>query len=315
MKKGRIDAGIIIPENFGENLTLGQAALEVYVGAKSAQSAQINRYMLEKFIEEFSKVASEEKITWMMKFIPEEYVPLDIVERFLRGLAKPINATFIEVLPEALISREAWIGWYTIGAIGMTMLYSGLNIGSTALLEEKQKGCLRKILASPTTPSELILGKILSGILSLSVISVVIIVFGVFVCRAKIYWNPLRVEHWVVPAMFLVLASLSLGMGSILSLGVRSVRGASSLSVSLGLILAFLTGIWFPREWFPEWMRVLAYYSPATWAVDVIRYVIVFEAEPAEVAHYIIGATLTTLVVLFIGIVIYEKTLRKYLER
>lgn len=42
---------------------------------------------------------------------------------------------------------------------------------------------------------------------------------------------------------------------------------------------------------------------------------IVFEAEPAEVAHYIIGATLTTLVVLFIGIVIYEKTLRKYLER
>ncbi|MEM0025341.1 MAG: ABC transporter permease [Zestosphaera sp.] len=315
IKKGRIDAGIIIPENFGENLTLGQAALEVYVGAKSVQSAQINRYMLEKFIEEFSKVASEEKITWMMKFIPEEYVPLDIVERFLRGLAKPINATFIEVLPEALISREAWIGWYTIGAIGMTMLYSGLNIGSTALLEEKQKGCLRKILASPTTPSELILGKILSGILSLSVISVVIIVFGVFVCKAKIYWNPLRVEHWVVPAMFLVLASLSLGMGSILSLGVRSVRGASSLSVSLGLILAFLTGIWFPREWFPEWMRVLAYYSPATWAVDVIRYVIVFEAEPAEVAHYIIGATLTTLVVLFIGIVIYERMLRKYLER
>ncbi|MEM4914681.1 MAG: ABC transporter permease [Thermosphaera sp.] len=315
IKRGRIDAGIIIPEGFSELLTIGQATLEVYVGARSAQSAQINRYMLEKFIEEFSKASSEEKIAWVMSYIPEEYAHSEIVERFLKGLANPINASFTEVLPEALISREAWIGWYTIGAIGMTFLYSGLAMGSSALLEEKQKGCLRKILASPITPSELILGKVLSNILSLSIASIVIIISGVFFCGAKIYWSPFRIEHWIVPAMFLVLALLSLGMGSILSLGVKSARGASNLGVSLGLILAFLTGIWFPREWFPEWMRVLAHYSPATWAVDVVRYVIVFEAEPGEVIHYIIGAVLAAVAVLLIGIVVYDRSLRKYLER
>jgi len=315
IRRGRIDAGIIIPENFGEDLTLGQTTLEVYVGVRSIQSAQINRYMLERFIEEFSRVASEKKIAWVMKFIPEEYVPLEVVEGFLRGLVKPINATFTEVLPEALISREAWIGWYTIGAIGMTMLYSGLNIGSTALLEEKQRGCLHKILASPTTPSELIFGKILSGILSLSITSVAIIVFGVFVCGAKIYWSPLRVEHWIAPIMLLVLASLTLGMGSILSLMVKSVRGASNLSTSLGLMLAFMTGIWFPREWFPEWMRILADYSPATWAVDAIRDVIIFEARLMEVMHYVIGAVLAALAVLAVGVMIHRRMLRKYLER
>jgi len=318
IRRGRIDAGIIIPENFGENLTLGQTTLEVYLGARSIQSTQINRYMLERFIEEFSRVASEEKIAWAMKFIPGEYVPLEVlevVEGFLRGLAKPINTTFTEVLPEALISREAWIGWYTIGAIGMTMLYSGLGVGSTALLEEKQRGCLHKILASPITPSDLILGKILSGILSLSITSVAIIVFGVFVCGAKIYWSPLRAEHWIVPIMLLVLSSLTLGMGSILSLMVKSVRGASSLSTSLGLMTAFMTGIWFPREWFPAWMRVLADYNPATWAVDAIRNVIVFEAGLMEVAHYVIGATLAALIVLAIGVVVYRRMLRKYLER
>jgi len=315
IKRGRIDAGIIIPENFGENITFSQTTLEVYVGARSIQSAQINRYMLERFIEEFSRVVSEEKIAWAMKFILGEYVPLEVVEGFLRGLAKPINTTFTEVLPEALISREAWIGWYTIGAIGMTMLYSGLNIGSTALLEERQRGCLHKILASPTTPSELIFGKILSGILYLSITSVAIIVFGVFVCGAKIYWSPLRAEHWIAPIMLLVLASLTLGMGSILSLMVKSVRGASSLSSSLGLMLAFTTGIWFPREWFPEWMRILADYSPATWAVDAIRDVIIFEAGLMEVMHYVIGAALASLVVLAVGAMIYRRMLRKYLER
>lgn len=315
IKRGRIDAGIIIPENFGENITFSQTSLEIYVGMKSMQSAQINRYMLERFIEEFNRVVSEEKIAWAMKFIPEEYVDPDIVKGFLRGLARPINTTFTEVLPEALISREAWIGWYTIGAIGMTMLYSGLNIGSTALLEERQKGCLHKILASPITPFELIFGKILFGILSLSIISAVIVAFGVFVCGAKIYWSPLRIEHWIAPIMLLVLALLTLGTGSILSLMVKSVRGASSLSTSLGLMLAFLTGIWFPREWFPEWMRILADYSPATWAVDAIRKVIVFEAGLTEVAHHIIGATSAALAVLAIGVAIYRRMLRKYLER
>ena len=104
-------------------------------------------------------------------------------------------------------------------------------------------------------------------------------------------------------------------MGSILSLMVKSVRGASSLSSSLGLMLAFTTGIWFPREWFPEWMRILADYSPATWAVDAIRDVIIFEAGLMEVMHYVIGAALASLVVLAVGAMIYRRMLRKYLER
>ncbi|MEM1990363.1 MAG: ABC transporter permease, partial [Candidatus Bathyarchaeia archaeon] len=130
-----------------------------------------------------------------------------------------------------------------------------------------------------------------------------------------IYWSPLRIEHWIAPIMLLVLALLTLGTGSIVSLMVKSVRGASSLSTSLGLMLAFLTGIWFPREWFPEWMRILADYSPATWAVDAIRKVIVFEAGLTEVAHHIIGATSAALAVLAIGVAIYRRMLRKYLER
>ncbi|MEM2465332.1 MAG: ABC transporter permease, partial [Candidatus Bathyarchaeia archaeon] len=145
--------------------------------------------------------------------------------------------------------------------------------------------------------------------------SVAIIVFGVFVCRAKIYWSPLRAEHWIAPIMLLVLASLTLGMGSLLSLIVKSVGGASSLSTSLGLMLAFLTGIWFPREWFPAWMRILADYSPATWAVDAIRDVIIFETGLMEVVHYVIGAALAALAVLAVGVMIYRRMLRKYLER
>jgi len=214
-----------------------------------------------------------------------------------------------------LISREAWIGWYTVGALGMTMLYSGLNMGSVALMEEKQKGCLPKILASPIKPSELIAGKVLSGVITLSLISVITIVFGIGVCGAKIYWNPLRIEHWIVPLMLLVLALMVLGLGSILSLVTKSAKGASNLSTSLGLLLAFLTGIWFPKEWFPKWMQILADYSPATWAIEAIRRVIVFEASLTEIIPYIFGALMATLIIFIAGVIIYRKSLGSYLEK
>ena len=315
VKRGKLDAGLVIPKGFGENLTFYQANLEVYVSATNIQAFQINSFMLNTFIDEFSKRASNEKIDWMLKFIPENYVNLDTVEKFLRGAIKPINSTFNKISPEKLISREAWIGWYTVGALGMTMLYSGLNMGSVALMEEKQKGCLPKILASPIKPSELIAGKVLSGVITLSLISVITIVFGIGVCGAKIYWNPLRIEHWIVPLMLLVLALMVLGLGSILSLVTKSAKGASNLSTSLGLLLAFLTGIWFPKEWFPKWMQILADYSPATWAIEAIRRVIVFEANLTEIIPYIFGALMATLIIFIAGVIIYRKSLRSYLEK
>lgn len=315
IKRGRLDAGLIIPEGFGENLTLHQANLKVYVSAVNIQAFQVNSFTLRAFLDEFSMRVSDEKIDWALRFIPEEYVDLEVVKKFLRGMVEPINSTFNKVSPEKLMSREALIGWYTIGALGMTMLYSGFNLGSLALMEEKQKGCLPKILASPVKPSELIAGKVLSGVIALSIISAITIAFGVGACGAKIYWSPLRIEHWVAPLMLLVLALMVLGLGSILSLVTKSARGASSLSTSLGLLLAFLTGIWFPKEWFPKWMQVLAEYSPATWAIEAIREVIVFEADLTEIAPYVLGSLTATLIVFVVGVAIYRRSLRSYLEK
>ena len=314
IKREKIDAGIIIPEGFGENLTFNQANLEIYVSAMNIQSFQINSFMLDAFLDEFSVKISNEKISWMLKFIPEDNVDLEIIEKFLRGIAKPINPAFSKISPEKLISRESWIGWYTIGALGMTMLYSGLNIGSVALMEEKQKRCLPKILASPITPSELIAGKVLFGVTALSIISVIIVIFGVGVCGARIYWDPLRIKYWIIPLVLLILALMVLGLGSLLSLVTKSAKGASNLSTSLGLLLAFLTGVWFPKDWFPRWMQILAEYSPATWAIEAIRKVMVFEADLAEVAPQILATSLVTFVVLAAGVIIYRKSLKNILK-
>lgn len=130
---------------------------------------------------------------------------------------------------------------------------------------------LKRLLASPMTSTEMSVGKTLVGLITLAVMSLLVIVSGYTTCGAKIIWNPARLEHWLVPLLLTVVALFMIGLGSLLSLVARSVRGASALSTILGLMLSFFTGIWFPRWMMPTWIQALADFFPATWAIDAIR--------------------------------------------
>ncbi len=67
--------------------------------------------------------------------------------------------------------------------------------------------------------------------------------------------------HWLVIVLFINADVMSLGFGAILAPIVKTNRGASSLGTSLGLLLAFTTGIWFPKETLPSRMKIVADYS------------------------------------------------------
>ena len=107
------------------------------------------------------------------------------MNEWMLGLASPINASFISVKPEALVTRASILGWYTFGALGMSILYSGLLMGALMAVEEKEKGTLRRILASPSTPTDMLVGKTLAGLIILGVMSAFMIVLGVYPCGAK----------------------------------------------------------------------------------------------------------------------------------
>jgi len=312
IRKGRLDGGFIIPKKFGENVTMGQTKLKVYIGARDVQSAQITNAILRGFVEGMNKMISLIKIKETLKYIPKNV--REFVRSWSLGIAMPINATFVEVKPKVLMSRATIIGWFTIGALGMSMLYSGLSIGSLMVVEEKDRGTLKRLLASPMTSTEMLVGKTLAGLISLAVMSLLVIVAGHVMCGAKIIWNPTRLEHWLVPLLLIVVALFTIGLGSLLSLITRSVRGASALSTILGLMLSFLAGVWFPKWMMPTWIQAFADFFPATWAIDAIREIMVYELEMKEVMFKVAGSIVATVVVYGLGVVAYKHLLRKYAE-
>jgi len=291
VKAGLLDGGVNIPEGFGRNLILGQAGLEIYVGVRDVQTAQITEAVLRMFIHEMNRAMLE-----------------------MKGIYVPINVSFIDVKPKIFQTRSSIIGWYTIGAVGMVILYGGLNYGSLMILEERARRTLRRLLSSPMSAADMMVGKTISSVLILSLSAVTSIVFGIFFCEAKILWNPYKLEDWVIPLLMFSVTLMTIGLGMLLALITKSARAASSLSTILGLMLSFTAGIWFPKTWMPIWLRILADIFPVTWAMDIVRDIMVYEAGIIRVAPGLLRVLIATAVIYMIGVISYRKTLRRYAE-
>ncbi len=327
VKKNRIDAAIIIPEGFGEKIMFTTAQLTIYVGGDSLYSIQINKGIIQGFFYEFSKRTAIQKvnmsITYMTQggFLSNQTIqtPMgnisqkNLITQYLEGIAVPVNLTLIESPPEILSQRSLILGWYVLGAVGMVILYTGFMIGATAIIEEKEKGRLDRILSSPTTPSELLLGKMLFGLTILLLASMVILLTG-YGLGAKIRWSPTSLSDLIVVIMFILIATMTINIGFLISLLTRTEKSAGNIGVMLGLILSFTAGIWFPKDWLPQILKGLANVFPITWGLDVIRNIMVYQIPLTELATDIARVMVAALVLFIMGVVSYKKTLSRYAE-
>lgn len=326
--KGKLDIGIVIPNRFGENITIDTSNLKVYIGGKNLYSMQVNRGFIQGFLYELSKKISFKKISITLQYVSSYEKSIanqtisipgynmsysEFLKKYLIGVAMPINVTMLEKPPKIFSERPLILGWYVLGAVGMSLLYTGFITGATAIVAEKERSRLDRILSTPTSETELLLGKLLLG-LTILLITAVIVIFSGLVVGAKFIWNPLNPVYWLVILNFLLIGIMTISIGFLLSLVTKTSKSAENLGVMLGLLLAFTAGIWFPREWMPKAIRVLADIFPVTWSLDTIRSIMLYNISMEEAITSTIKVAASAMIIFALGIVAYRKTLRRYAE-
>jgi len=294
LERVRLDIGVVMPKNFSKGLALGTADICVYVSGEDPQEVQINRGFAQAFFYNFSREVARRKAEIYHKYfeayavnasaiyVPEVNATVgEIVSETLMGLANPLNVVLEERAPKSLIDRPSIMGWYVIGAIGMTMLYSGFSFGATAVIVEKERGRLDRMIAARTTVSDLFFGKTAAAGTTLLAASLAIIAVGKAI-GAKISWDPLNPWHWLVLLNLFLVFLMTMSMGFMISLASKTSRFASFLGITLGLLLSFITGIWFPKWMLSQELRALADVFPVTWAVDLVRGIAVFNVDASS---------------------------------
>lgn len=133
------------------------------------------------------------------------------------------------------------------------------------VLQEKQNLILPRLLASPVTPAQYVLAKMLRCLVLCSIALVLLLVASTVIFGIK-WGNPIKlagvVAMWAVSMM---------GMLSVIYALARTREQANVLSPLVLMLFAMLGGSMFPFESLPGFLQLIGQYTPNRWAVLILQ--------------------------------------------
>jgi len=188
------------------------------------------------------------------------------------------------------------------GLIGMTALFGATSMEAVVIAFEKRIGAMERLLMAPVSPAALVVGKAASGAL-----------FGtatgclVWAVSSLVWGLPLAVGG-VVLTVLLGSVTFSL-LGVLVSLLVREVFDAMTLSNFFRFPMVFLCGVFAPLAAMTPALRVVASALPLTYTVDALRHLLL----DGTGAYFSFGVDMGTSAVF--AIVLYLAALKLMYER
>ncbi|BDM67698.1 ABC transporter [Streptomyces nigrescens] len=151
------------------------------------------------------------------------------------------------------------MGWKTASMVGMAAYGAlGAAIGTgTGVAEDKQLGWLRQLRITPMGPLRAVVGRGLTGSVTVLPAIVAVLLVGALVNGIRMpawQWAALAGLLWLGTAPFTLL-----GLGN----GYRlSAQSTGVVNTGCMLLLSIVGGLWFPAELFPGWLRALSAWTP-----------------------------------------------------
>lgn len=247
---GQAKVGLVIPEDFSQNLAAGRPApIQFVVDGSDSNTANIA----------IGNIASIGK---SIELSPRDLRPQVLVT------PKPENPVPIEL--------RTWV-WYNPELKSSNFLVPGLTavilmmlaamLTSLTVAREWERGTMERLIASPLRPHELMIGKILPYVVIGLVDVVFILLVAVFLFRV-----PMRGSLILLMISSTIFLLGGLGIGLFISAATKSVQVAFQLSTLATMLPALLlSGFFYPIENMPPILQAITTLVPARYFLVVIR--------------------------------------------
>ncbi len=169
------------------------------------------------------------------------------------------------------VGRTLGSGWFSMivpGIMAFSVLMSGLLAVSGRITQMKERRLLDRLLVTPMSPTSLLAAiagvRLVAGFLS------TFVTLGLAVVLFRVQFD----VNWALYVLFVLAATLgSMGLGTLIALLVRRPSSASTLASIVAQIMLFLSGVYFPIEFLPAFLRAVSRAFPLTYIVEGMRYV------------------------------------------
>src|SRR5690606_22612933 len=180
------------------------------------------------------------------------------------------DAGAIRIVPEVRMRFNPTlesVNLFVPGLIALVLTLIAALMSAISLSREKERGTLEVLLVSPLRPWQIIVGKVLPYLVLglLNVASVLLAAWLVFEV-------PFRgsVPLLLAESLLFIVTSLALG---VLIAALTSSQRAAMIGALMGLMLPtlLLSGMIFPIDSMPGWLRPVTYIVPGRWFILISR--------------------------------------------
>lgn len=243
VKKGEIKAMVVFPEDFSQQLTRRRdTALNIiWEGSKSDTSATV-RESLDRALGAI-----------LLKLTASPVAAVPAVER---------ETAYVEEGGEDFDTLDNFAPIF----ISLFAFFFVFLLTSVSFLRERSQGTMERLLASPLSRAEIIVGYMLGFSIFAFIQSLVIFLYTIYALQVRYLGNP--------GVIFLIIAILTLGavnLGIFLSTYARNELQVVQFIPLVITPQALLCGVFWPIENMPEVLQWIAYALPLTYANDALQ--------------------------------------------
>ena len=257
VQTGRLNAGVVIPADYDARLGAGSSVSVEYISGPDQLAQQLQRPVQAAITRQSTAV------------IAAELIEAEALATFDEGLALSLRVSeAIEGVDVAVEttgeSQFGNIGQFDLGAPQNLVLFVFLTslAASASLIQSRRWGVSRRMLSTPTSNRQILLGESL-GRFGVAMVQGVFIMLGSLFAFGVNWGSPVAAS-----ALLIAFAAVGAGGGMLLGSVLDNDEQGASLGVFLGLGFAAIGGAMVPIEIFPETMKTVAHFTPHAWAID-----------------------------------------------
>jgi len=196
-------------------------------------------------------------------------------QQIAAGITDAVNLQAQRLQPVLPVTRthvgtEASTRWFNQmvpGIIAFSILSAGLFAVSGHLTAMKERRTLDRLLVTPMHPVALLaaMATVRLVVVYLSTVITLVVSIVIFRLTFEIDW----------PAFTLLVAAATVGMmglGTVIALVVRRPSSAGNVANAMAMVMMFLSGIYFPIEFMPPFLRALSLALPLRHLADAMRF-------------------------------------------
>jgi len=266
MREGDLDAVVVVPDGVGEALA----------GSSGGQPPPTPVSLVV-----FTDPSQQTQSTTVQQIVGQVVA---VTNQALSG-----TPAVLALETESLQTEDITPAAYFVPSIlAMALMQLGV-FAAIPLVEQREKLILKRLSATPLRRWTLVGSNLLMRLLIALVQSVLIISIGALLFGVTI------VGSIALMAAFIVLGSVTfISIGYVIASFARTEESANSLTSVVQFPLMFLSGIFFPIDFMPEFLQPVAAVMPLTYLGDALRQVMVGGAPfaPLPIDALVLGGWL-----------------------